>query len=224
MANSILGSELENSLSIPKSKLGPANKSVFLDTSSINVSGNYTEPKVKYTGTVEFGKSSVVSPEAAALDRQTDVMEEQGDRTNKYRYAQAASAGVASIGSWMQAYDNHKRALVNSYLIDEAIKEKRRRLSVNMDAVSKQGDQMAAAQTAAFVKSGVEVSGTAADTIANTFEQVFDAKAEMVAQHSYDVMSLFARKGDIESSISEGYTGAMFSTFSAGLSIYGAGA
>ena len=101
-----------------------------------------------------------------------ELSEMYGDDPNKWRTAGAATLIGADIA---EGYNEWANASLQANALERRQQEVSRRADVSIANLLQQGEQVAASQATAFVKSGVKLEGSALNVMSETMEQANSA-------------------------------------------------
>jgi hypothetical protein len=114
----------------------------------------------------------------------------------------AAQAGLKTFQGIQQAYQMKAMAELKLEALDMQTAEMQARTRMQIDKIHQRSDQIRSEQEAAFVKSGVTMSGSAMSVVSDTLSQAAEAAYIRQRETNYDIMSLAGEKAAAKSAAS----------------------
>lgn len=102
----------------------------------------------------------------------------------------AAARGMEAGQGISEAYKQKVFASLQADAVKNQIKEIDKRASIEIGQVFEQGERVVAEQTAAFIKGGVDLSGSAMDVISDTMSDAAEAAYVRRREADYEMIGL----------------------------------
>jgi hypothetical protein len=115
----------------------------------------------------------------------------------------AAARGMQAGQGIGDAYKQKVFAKLQADAVKNQISEIDKRASIEIGQIFAQGERVAAEQTAAYIKGGVEIEGSAMDTISDTMSDAAEAAYIRRREADYEIVGLEMQKASLKEASSD---------------------